>query len=579
MPEVEDSPLYKKAAAELGGTGTLKCRVRASPSVHFTWFTKDHEPIDTDVHTRYEVLPSELVDNLNTYESILLVKNVTMRDHGFFLCQVRNTLGFTTTHIHLEGTTRPDPPLDLKILNITHDSVLLTWLPGFDGGLQQYFRVRYQVLNSFRYLYMDVHPRNATKFWVTGLGLGETYDFSLVAINEKGESDYTKESVQGTTLSKSPFGTRPPGTTTRRGRIPSLVIVIITLVGAALLVLNVALVTCFFKRKARKRMTGSPPLTEMEKAISRVLATKGSIPRVVTLAVSTIGGLLVIVNVVLVGCVLHRRRNKSKESPASSDKGSSKSTTIEMYAPSSYTGTVTGETLSSISEKSRESYTNEDSADDYDVDAARVAAASTYLIEQLEPPPQYASRAPSHILPPPSVHNDLNIDAQFEENLKRNQYNAGLDHVPGYGTLGRRLPSSSVSDHYNPGGGDQYPVSTSRYNTYIPQGSNQQASIGSHAHPHYNGSLRRNMPQKLHFPKDYIRNGSMNNVVGGGGTMSPSGTPSGPPTESSYSTTGSSHTLGSPARNNPPSLSTFATDHVPQNGGTIIPIEQRGHLV
>lgn len=55
---------------------------------------------------------------------------------------------------------------------------------------------------------------------------------------------------------------------------------------------------------------GSPPLTEVERAISRVLADKADLPRVVTLSVSTVGGLLVVVNVVLVACVLHRRRQR-----------------------------------------------------------------------------------------------------------------------------------------------------------------------------------------------------------------------------------------------------------------------------
>lgn len=40
-----------------------------------------------------------------------------------------------------------------------------------------------------------------------------------------------------------------------------------------------------------------------------------------------------------------------------SEQSSSKSATIEMYAPSSYNETVTGETLSSVSEKS-ESYSD-----------------------------------------------------------------------------------------------------------------------------------------------------------------------------------------------------------------------------
>lgn len=49
---------------------------------------------------------------------------------------------------------------------------------------------------------------------------------------------------------------------------------------------------------------------------------------------------------------------------AASEQSSSKSATIEMYAPSSYNETVTGETLSSVSEKS-ESYSNGDSNQEY----------------------------------------------------------------------------------------------------------------------------------------------------------------------------------------------------------------------
>uniref|UniRef100_A0A1B0C7N8 Uncharacterized protein n=1 Tax=Glossina palpalis gambiensis TaxID=67801 RepID=A0A1B0C7N8_9MUSC len=46
-----------------------------------------------------------------------------------------------------------------------------------------------------------------------------------------------------------------------------------------------------------------------------------------------------------------------------------KTATIEMYAPSSYNDTVTGETLSSVSEKS-ESYSNDGSQGDYIVSKA-----------------------------------------------------------------------------------------------------------------------------------------------------------------------------------------------------------------
>jgi len=47
-----------------------------------------------------------------------------------------------------------------------------------------------------------------------------------------------------------------------------------------------------------------------------------------------------------------------------SEQGSSKSATIEMYAPSSYNETVTGETLSSISEKSA-TYSHPENHEEY----------------------------------------------------------------------------------------------------------------------------------------------------------------------------------------------------------------------
>lgn len=83
-----------------------------------------------------------------------------------------------------------------------------------------------------------------------------------------------------------------------------------------------------------------------------------------------------------------------------------------MYAPSSYNDTVTGETLSSVSEKS-DSYSNDGSQPDYMVsgsqirqsifkwifnlsilyfhqDDTRKKAASTYLVENTDmPPPRY----------------------------------------------------------------------------------------------------------------------------------------------------------------------------------------------
>lgn len=60
--------------------------------------------------------------------------------------------------------------------------------------------------------------------------------------------------------------------------------------------------------------------------------------------------------------------------PAASNQNS-KTATIEMYAPSSYNDTVTGETLSSVSEKS-DSYSNEGSQPDYMVSTLTIQKIS-----------------------------------------------------------------------------------------------------------------------------------------------------------------------------------------------------------
>ncbi|ROT81430.1 hypothetical protein C7M84_025408 [Penaeus vannamei] len=113
-------------------------------------------------------------------------------------------------------------------------------------------------------------------------------------------------------------------------KLPGLWVVIIVLVATALLALNVSAIVCIVRRRRNKR--ASPPTKKTPPpSVSSTMAK--AMPLSVT---------------------------------QGSDQASSKSTTNTMYAPSSYNDTVVGETLSSISEKSRESYTQEDSVVDYE---------------------------------------------------------------------------------------------------------------------------------------------------------------------------------------------------------------------
>ena len=77
-----------------------------------------------------------------TWESILSVSNVTSKDYGAYDCIAQNEMGLARYAIYLNVTSRPDPPSNLKVLNITYNSVNLTWTPMFDGGFQQSYKIR-----------------------------------------------------------------------------------------------------------------------------------------------------------------------------------------------------------------------------------------------------------------------------------------------------------------------------------------------------------------------------------------------------------------------------------------------------
>ena len=72
-----------------------------------------------------------------TWQSVLIVTSVVTADYGAYVCVARNELNFQRQEVVLGGTTSPDAPIELKALNVSHDSVVLSWTPGFDGGLIQ----------------------------------------------------------------------------------------------------------------------------------------------------------------------------------------------------------------------------------------------------------------------------------------------------------------------------------------------------------------------------------------------------------------------------------------------------------
>ena len=137
-----------------------------------------------------------------TWESVLSIANVDSGDYGGYDCIAQNEMGLARAVVQLNVTSRPDPPAYLRILNVTYNSVNLTWTPGFDGGFPQSFKIRYRKEGSDSYQYVDVVPAGASAFEVQDLKVGTRYSFSIMAFNSLGDSGYTPDIGKVETKSK-----------------------------------------------------------------------------------------------------------------------------------------------------------------------------------------------------------------------------------------------------------------------------------------------------------------------------------------------------------------------------------------
>uniref|UniRef100_A0A3Q3VIY6 Uncharacterized protein n=1 Tax=Mola mola TaxID=94237 RepID=A0A3Q3VIY6_MOLML len=242
-PELQKGPQWRKVASRGDGTTTAEvmCQAEGIPRVDFSW---DKNGLLMDfANPRYE---ERTVREGSIHTSTVRVVNVSSGlDYAVFSCTAHNTLGEDKLDIQLVSTSHPDPPVSFRPVGFTHDSVTLEWLPGFNGGLQQTFRIRYRWGQSASFLYMDVFPPRATIFTVLGLQPATTYNFSVNALNAMGESGYADNNAVLTITTKEPG----------EGRRWTYLTVVVTVVLGVVLLFNS--LGCYFGVRWRKRSSQS----------------------------------------------------------------------------------------------------------------------------------------------------------------------------------------------------------------------------------------------------------------------------------------------------------------------------------
>uniref|UniRef100_H3DM88 NPHS1 adhesion molecule, nephrin n=1 Tax=Tetraodon nigroviridis TaxID=99883 RepID=H3DM88_TETNG len=193
-PELQKGAQWRKVASRGDGTTTaeLTCQAEGIPPVDFIW-EKKGLLMDFANPSRYK---EQTVRRASIHTSTVRVINVSAtHDYTVFTCTARNSLGEDTLDIQLVSTSYPDPPTSFREVDFTHDSVTLEWIPGFNGGVQQRFRIRYRWDHSPGFLYADVIPLGTASFTITGLQPATTYNFSVNALNAVGESAYADDNA------------------------------------------------------------------------------------------------------------------------------------------------------------------------------------------------------------------------------------------------------------------------------------------------------------------------------------------------------------------------------------------------
>lgn len=191
---VEHSPVvlhrYNKVAFDLGETAIIKCKVQAYPDPKFDW-SFGNSVLQEEARF-YAMNATNLGEDV--FEGSLVIKSVTAESYGDYVCRAMNGLGSKRTIIKLQPKGKPESPENLKVDTSSHDSLTLSFLPGFDGGfLNTKYIVEYRHGNELNSHFHDCG--HYSKCNITMLQQNSPYLLKVKALNDRGESKYSPEIV------------------------------------------------------------------------------------------------------------------------------------------------------------------------------------------------------------------------------------------------------------------------------------------------------------------------------------------------------------------------------------------------
>ncbi|KAG6464218.1 hypothetical protein O3G_MSEX014364, partial [Manduca sexta] len=126
--------------------------------------------------------------------SVLTYTPVSVDDYGTLSCRATNLAGQQTSPClyTMMPATRPDPPTNCTVYNLTHDSLDLMCLAGYEGGLHCVFIAEVWANEG-----LVVNMSNAAALWnLRRLGAKRQLRIIVYAVNARGRSEHVSFTVE-----------------------------------------------------------------------------------------------------------------------------------------------------------------------------------------------------------------------------------------------------------------------------------------------------------------------------------------------------------------------------------------------
>ncbi|GMT07351.1 hypothetical protein PENTCL1PPCAC_29525, partial [Pristionchus entomophagus] len=244
---INHMPSLARGAGPLGGKARIRCRVHSVPDAEFAWY-RGTELIKGN-SSKFSMATHQL--DYSTFESTLWIHNLGPDDYSRDVkCSAFNRMGEDHIVIPVGPLSPPETPLHLHSTNSTSETIALSWTPGFDGGADQTYEVRYKREGEDA-----MYAVNTTHSHVrlAGLVAASSYIFQVRAHNSRGfSSDFTRPSMMFSTLTED-------GVDMTAIHPKSSLMTTSTLTGGVaaiglLIFVNVVLLCCYQRRQRRKKI-------------------------------------------------------------------------------------------------------------------------------------------------------------------------------------------------------------------------------------------------------------------------------------------------------------------------------------